>query len=59
VQEGWYVEQQGDFKVVDKMTGILEDFYATCQRADVLRLNESGLAPKDYYESTKRLSISR
>lgn len=51
---GWYVEHDGDFKVVKEMSAMLEDFYTVCQQAKVYRLNESGLSPKDYYESTKR-----
>jgi hypothetical protein len=51
---GWYTESNGDFIVVDKMTQMLEDFNNTCLAANVTRLNESGLTPKDYYESTKR-----
>ncbi len=51
---GWYAEQNGAFIPVKEMTAILEDFYKTCRLADVPRLNESGLSPTDYYESTKR-----
>jgi Domain of unknown function (DUF4838) len=51
---GWYHEMNGEFIVVDKMNEILEDFNNTCLQADVVRLNESGLTPKDYYQSTKR-----
>jgi len=53
-ERGWYVEKNGEFIVVDKMTQMLEDFNNTCLMANVTRLNESGLTPNDYYESTKR-----
>lgn len=51
---GWYVKENGEFIPVKAMTEMLEDFYTTCQQADIPRLNESGLSPKDYYQSTKR-----
>jgi hypothetical protein len=51
---GWYRQQQDEFIVVKKMTGWLEVFYTTCRDAGISHLNESGLTPKEYYESTKR-----
>lgn len=52
---GWYVEKSGDFIPVKKMTAMLDDFYATSRMAELPRcMNESGLSPQEYYESTKR-----
>jgi Domain of unknown function (DUF4838) len=50
---GWYNEGNYSFPKKE-MTDMLEDFYSVCKTADVTHLNESGLKPKDYYESTRR-----
>lgn len=51
---GWYKQQQDEFVPIIRMKNLLEDFYITCKKAGVDHLNESGLSPKDYYESSKR-----
>jgi hypothetical protein len=51
---GWYTEKNGDFTVIPEKVQMIEDFYSVCQQANVDHLNESGLTPKSYYESTKR-----
>ena len=51
---GWYIEHGNDFIPDPEMKLMLESFYATCKQANVAHLNESGLTPKDYYESTLR-----
>lgn len=53
-KRGWYKEVKGEFIPLKKMNQVLEDFYHTCDLAKVGRLNESGLTPIAYYESTKR-----
>jgi hypothetical protein len=51
---GWYQEKNGEYLVNEKMKAMLEDFNATCLQAGVVRLNEGGLTPQDYYASTQR-----
>lgn len=51
---GWYSEKNGDYTVIREKVQMIEDFYSVCQQANVDHLNESGLTPKSYYESTKR-----
>ncbi len=53
-KRGWYRELNGDFIGNKSMTDLLEEFYSTCKQANVKQLNESGLSPKDYYESSLR-----
>jgi hypothetical protein len=51
---GWYVQKDGDFTVNPVMVQLLEDFNKVCQEAKVDHLNEAGLSPQDYYQSSKR-----
>ncbi len=51
---GFYVERGGRFEPRPEMKRLLEDFYATCVRNGVRTLNESGLTPKDYYQTALR-----
>lgn len=51
---GWYAEEKGEFIAVKKMTDLLNEFNQVCNKANVDHLNESGLKPKDYYESSLR-----
>ena len=51
---GWYAEGKGEFIVIKKMTDLLNEFNRVCNKANIDHLNESGLKPKDYYESSLR-----
>ena len=51
---GFYLDHVGRFEPRPEMTRLLEDFYATAVRSQVRNLNESGLTPKDYYDSALR-----
>ena len=51
---GWYVEANGDFIARKEMTQTLENFYRTSIACQSTPVNESGLSPKEYYESTLR-----
>ncbi len=53
-KRGWYIEKGDNFILNDTMKQMLETFYATCKQSNVTHLNESGLTPKDYYESSLR-----
>lgn len=53
-KRGWYTENGDDFKLKPAMKQMLESFYATCKEANITHLNENGLTPKEYYESTLR-----
>lgn len=53
-ERGWYREVEGDFLPRPEMVAMLETFYQTSQEAQVANINESGLTPQDYYESTQR-----
>lgn len=51
---GWYIEQEKGFQLRPEMREMLEDFYHTCLRNKVRTLNEAGLTPEQYYQSTLR-----
>ena len=51
---GWYKEQNGKFILNARMKQILEDFNRICKENGVTSLNESGLTPEIYYNSTLR-----
>jgi len=51
---GWYIKQGEDFVLKEEMNRMLEQFTETCTEAKVETLNESGLTPEAYYETTKR-----
>lgn len=53
-ERGWYREVEGDFVPRPEMVDRLEAFYQTSQQAQISNINESGLTPQAYYESTKR-----
>lgn len=51
---GWYNEADGEFEPKQDMVEMLEEFYQTSIDCNVTTVNESGLTPTDYYNSTKR-----
>jgi hypothetical protein len=51
---GWYNEHNGEFELRKEMTDILESFYQTSQTIQSANVNESGLTPNEYYQSTLR-----
>lgn len=51
---GFYTETGGKFILNPNMQQLLEDFYTVCKENKVLNLNEAGLTPEAYYQSTKR-----
>ena len=53
---GWYKKQQGVYSVKPGMMQTLEEFYKVCRQAKIVRLNESGLSPEDFYEGTRRFN---
>jgi hypothetical protein len=51
---GWYSLRGDDFILKEEMAETLETFNRVCHEAGVQSLNESGLTPEIYYETTKR-----
>lgn len=51
---GFYTENEGKFILNPQMQQLIEDFYAVCQQNGVKNVNEAGLTPEQYYQSTKR-----
>jgi len=51
---GFYTEDNGKFILKNDMQQLVEDFYAVCRQNLVLNVNEAGLTPEEYYQSTKR-----
>jgi hypothetical protein len=51
---GWYSEVDRDFVPRQDMVDMLEEFYQTSIDCKAISVNESGLTPLDYYNSTKR-----
>ncbi len=51
---GWYHEVNGKYVQKKEMHQMLEDFYALCKHDSILSLNEKGLTPEFYYNSTLR-----
>lgn len=51
---GFYTEKDGTFILKPQMQQLMEDFYAVCQQNGVKNINEAGLTPEEYYQSTKR-----
>jgi Domain of unknown function (DUF4838) len=51
---GFYQENKEKFLLKPHMQQLIEDFYAVCKQNDVKNVNEAGLTPEEYYQSTKR-----
>jgi hypothetical protein len=51
---GWYNEVNGKYLPKKEMNQMLEDFYAMCKHDSIQALNEKGLSPEFYYNSTLR-----
>lgn len=51
---GFYQEDKEKFLLKPEMQQLMEDFYAVCKENDVKNINEAGLTPEEYYQSTKR-----
>ena len=51
---GWYKEVNGKFVKKSEMNNLLERFYSLCKRDSIKTLNEKGLTPEFYYQSTLR-----
>ena len=51
---GFYEENKENFILKPKMRQTVEDFYTVCQQNAVKTVNEAGLSPLEYYQSTKR-----
>jgi hypothetical protein len=54
---GWFMEQNGKLYLRPEIKKELEVFYYTCKKYKIKTLNEAGLTPKEYYESTVRFLI--
>jgi hypothetical protein len=51
---GFYVETKNQFILKPSMQQIIENFYKVCKQNEVKNVNEAGLTPLAYYETTKR-----
>ncbi|MCX6560910.1 MAG: DUF4838 domain-containing protein [Candidatus Aminicenantes bacterium] len=51
---GFYAEDQGRFEPRPEKGRLLDAFFTACLDAGVRSLNESGLAPKAYYDAVRR-----
>jgi len=51
---GFYNEYQGKFILKPAMKKMIENFYMVCKQNKVKNVNEAGLTPLAYYETTKR-----
>ncbi|MDP1974138.1 MAG: DUF4838 domain-containing protein, partial [Sediminibacterium sp.] len=51
---GFYNEYQGKFILKPAMKKMVENFYMVCKQNKVKNVNEAGLTPLAYYETTKR-----
>ncbi len=51
---GFYEEQKDKFILKPQMQQLMEDFYTVCKENKVKNINEAGLTPDEYYQSTKR-----
>lgn len=51
---GFYNEYQGKFILKPAMKKMVENFYMVCKQNKVKNVNEAGLTPIAYYETTKR-----
>lgn len=51
---GWYTSVNGRYILRPKMKAMLESFNATCKANQVRTINEAGLTPEEYYQSTLR-----
>lgn len=49
---GWYSGDSNRFTLRPEMKNMLEDFYATCKANGVQTLNEPGLTPEEYLNTT-------
>ncbi|MBP3254159.1 MAG: DUF4838 domain-containing protein [Bacteroidales bacterium] len=54
-ERGWFTTNNGRWQVKGDMIDMLEQFYNTCNVAQVRDINESGLTPHEYYAATKRI----
>ncbi len=53
-EQGWYHMQQSDYVVKPEMKQMLDDFYASCKKNNIVYLNENGLTAETYYQNTLR-----
>ena len=53
-QRGWYKEENGKYVKKEEMNKLLDDFYYLCRHDSILSLNEKGLSPEFYYNTTLR-----
>jgi hypothetical protein len=51
---GFYQEDKEKFLLKPEMRQLMEDFYTVCKQNEVKNINEAGLTPEEYYQSTKR-----
>ena len=51
---GWYNEVKGKYVQKAEMNQMLDDFYSMCKHDSIQALNEKGLSPTFFYQSTKR-----
>ena len=51
---GFYTEDKEKFLLKPQMQQLMEDFYTVCKQNEVKNINEAGLTPEEYYQSTKR-----
>ena len=51
---GFYQEDKEKFLLKPEMRQLMEDFYMVCKQNDIKTINEAGLTPEEYYQSTKR-----
>jgi hypothetical protein len=51
---GFYTEYGEKFTLKPQMQQLIEDFHTVCTQNEVKNINEAGLSPEEYYQSTKR-----
>ncbi|MFZ4413175.1 MAG: DUF4838 domain-containing protein [Bacteroidales bacterium] len=51
---GWYKEENGKYIPKKEMNQMLEDFYTLCKHDSIQALNEKGLSPEFYYNTSLR-----
>jgi hypothetical protein len=51
---GFYIEKGEDFILKPEMAQLIEDFYSVCKQNSVITIDEAGLTPEVYYQSSKR-----
>lgn len=53
-ERGWYKIENGKYILKPERKQLIEDFYSTCKKNNVVQLNETGLTAETYYNNTLR-----